>query len=183
MKGVRFYIEYNSPADKRRDTRSGNVVAVFPGEPANPGRIAGVMSVYFYANSPVTFGEIGFEFLRTQCKRVSEEEARAEGHSHLFEMVEEIVADEKKYDCLHALINATPDCVGVAFHTGVPGHRYYCVDCANGYGIAQEASTPESVKTEFAPLKRNSAASYGLSCDYCHAYLDDTQGTPALEAL
>lgn len=178
MKGVRFYIEYDSSQKKRKDVRSGNVVATFPEEPANPGRVAGVMGVYFYANSPVTFGEIGLDFLHTQCKRVSEKEARAEGHTYLFDMVERILVDEDKRDRLRALIASTPNCVGVQLVTGASGAAFYCYECAIRYNIAEAADSPESVATEFSPILRHSGASFMRVCDGCHEYLD-LQGTPA----
>ncbi len=80
MKGFQFYLQHESKAAKRRNEHDGNVVAVYTDLPAYHSGSAwcreSVAGVYDERNSPVCGTGVGIEFLRTQCKRISEAQAR-----------------------------------------------------------------------------------------------------------
>lgn len=91
MKGFRFYAEYPDNKSKRKGTRkklgphSGNVVAISIAAESNRGSTGpeGYSSVYDYANAPVNWGAVSREYLRDNCRRISEAQAR-EIHPQLF---------------------------------------------------------------------------------------------------
>lgn len=178
MKDVRFYIEYYSPQDKRKDKRSGNVVAVFPNDPANPGRVNALSAIFYQPNSATSYSEVDWEWLRTNCKRVSEAEARAEGHSLLFERLDAWMRGIEQCERLEKLVQVTPDCVGVRFRNAQAEDGFFCTTCVRTYDIGGYADAPETVKTQFTPLRRNSGLSFMRRCDQCGAWLD-TYDTPA----
>ena len=81
MKGYRFYLEYETPADKRTGTvlapgkHTGNVVATDL-DTRHRGGFEGLSSVYAHADSPVNWGALPFDFLATRCRRIPETLAR-----------------------------------------------------------------------------------------------------------
>jgi hypothetical protein len=92
MKGVKFYLEYPSNADKRKATRTnlgnheGNVIAILDngiyisgGEPVGDG----LGAVFYIPNSPVAGTGVSLAYLRERAKRISEKQAR-EIHPELF---------------------------------------------------------------------------------------------------
>jgi len=89
MKHVRFYEEFQN---KRRGLRAGNVFAAFTGNTfladcGGAGReqcIEGGGAVFNYPNSPVAGTSASLNFLRRNCKRVSESRAR-QVHPRLFQ--------------------------------------------------------------------------------------------------
>jgi hypothetical protein len=90
MKGIRFYLEFKTAKDKRRGNHTGNVFAacietkyMSRKEPC----IEGFGSVYDRANSPCCYIEASLDYLRLNCKRISESQAR-EIHPMLFERME-----------------------------------------------------------------------------------------------
>ena len=87
MQGIRFYLEYGSLPDKRKNRHSGNVFAAFvpEGRCAN-GDIEGVGAVFSTPNSPVAFSIASIKYLR-QCKRISEKAARGI-HPELFKFLQ-----------------------------------------------------------------------------------------------
>lgn len=93
MKGYRFYLEYETPADKRRGTvkrpgpHTGNVVAVDLETPAWPGRVLALSSIFSYADSQVCWGEVSWDYLQANCRRIPEALARAI-HPALFERLD-----------------------------------------------------------------------------------------------
>lgn len=82
MKNIRFYLEYNSPKDKRENHNNGNVIAIYP---KNKTAI-GVESLKAYLNYGVVAGFASPNYLRTKCKRISEDIARII-HPKLFEVL------------------------------------------------------------------------------------------------
>lgn len=89
MKGVRFYLEYDSPAMKRKGVDTGNVFAAFVCNGVNPCSLGydGIGSVLFDRNSPVASANASLNFLRKWCKRIPEKRAR-EIHPLLFERLD-----------------------------------------------------------------------------------------------
>lgn len=91
MKGYRFYKEYDSPVDKRKDKPNGNVFATW-GEPyigqEHELFIEGYGAVFYDPNSPCSFTSAQLAWVRDYCKRISEREAR-EIHPNLFRRIEE----------------------------------------------------------------------------------------------
>lgn len=91
MKGYRFYEEIENKG-KKDEKSNGNVIALFLDEnndptsyPYGPKQVwSGLGAVYFHENSPVSVTGISPDYLREDCKRVSEEKAR-EIHPRLFE--------------------------------------------------------------------------------------------------
>jgi hypothetical protein len=78
MKDIRFYEEF---CDKSKHTSMGTVVAVLLDVPCylNNGHACyeAVVGVFNRPNSPVCCGGVALDYLREQCKRISEAEARA----------------------------------------------------------------------------------------------------------
>jgi hypothetical protein len=86
MKNVRFFVEYPDVRAKRKSGKgtgtnhSGNVLATFPD---NTFRsidsgwcIEAVGAVYNHPNSAVASTSVAIEYIRNQCKRISESVAR-----------------------------------------------------------------------------------------------------------
>lgn len=93
MKGYRFYKEYNSPQDKRKDKPTGNVFAALTDAKYTHIRDGalfreGFGAIYFEPNSPCVFASAQVDWLRDRCKRISEAEAR-QIHPRLFERIEQ----------------------------------------------------------------------------------------------
>lgn len=79
MKGYRFYLEYDSPAKKRKGQDQGNVLALEIGDTWIEGhnRMYGCISaLLFVPDSPVCGSSCSWEYLRDNCKRISEKQAR-----------------------------------------------------------------------------------------------------------
>ena len=87
MQGIRFYLEHDSPAHKRRREHNGNVIAIAPANRCPDGSVEAIGAVYFYPNSPVASTAAGWDYLRTRCKRIAEREAR-QIHPALFERLD-----------------------------------------------------------------------------------------------
>lgn len=98
MKGVRFYLEYKTPTEKNKGTRAnpgnhmGTVVAAFvdnglykcgQGEHCYDA----VGGLHSYENSPVVSTSASLDYLKENCLRISEEQAR-EIHPRLFEVLD-----------------------------------------------------------------------------------------------
>ena len=87
MKGYRFYLEFNSPADKRAGRDNGNVAAVIVEDGIFwSGDVAcyeAIGNVFSHANSMVCGTSVSVDYLATYTKRISEQEAR-EIHPNLF---------------------------------------------------------------------------------------------------
>ena len=95
MKGYTFYLEYPTLRDKRKAIRkelgnhSGNVLAVY-GDWFNIDHYYKkecVSSVYDKPNSEVCTSSCDGEYLTTNCKRISEKQAR-EIHPKLFQYLD-----------------------------------------------------------------------------------------------
>lgn len=89
MKGVRFYEEY---LDKRKTSTSGNVIATNEETRKESllltGAIECLASVHNEPNSPVASSHVSEQYLRSHCKRISEDDARRL-HPQLFERLDE----------------------------------------------------------------------------------------------
>lgn len=83
MKHVRFYLEHDTPAKRRKGEHNGNVFAACIADSRGRSGWEGLGAVYEYPNSPVAGTSCDAGYLR-QCKRISEKEARAI-HPRLFE--------------------------------------------------------------------------------------------------
>jgi len=91
MKGYRFYAEYEDKKAKRKDNPPPkNVVALLldKGRPIGHWRrdtyfCECVSAVFYHANSGVCHGSVHDEYLRDNCKRISEAKAR-EIHPQMF---------------------------------------------------------------------------------------------------
>ena len=95
MKGIRFYLEYASPADKRKGVHSGNAFAAFdslgnnfvPRLSGGVWVLDGLGALFAAPNSPVASTAYAIGLLRSHCKRISEKSAR-EIHPALFERLD-----------------------------------------------------------------------------------------------
>lgn len=103
MKGWRFYLEYPNKKEKRKGraeqtalgNHEGNIVAIMLREDgcfdyqitATGTTFSAVSALFFCANSAVCFSSVGEEYLRSRCKRVSEQIAR-QIHPALFEYLD-----------------------------------------------------------------------------------------------
>lgn len=92
MKGYRFYLEYQTPRDKRGCVDMGNVFALEVGEDGWPlyngaGNVGGIGAVYRAPNSPVCSTTANMGWVHTHTKRISEKEARRI-HPALFEWLD-----------------------------------------------------------------------------------------------
>lgn len=89
MKYVRFYLEHRDKKMKRKGIHQGNVIAVFIREDGNfqwnPGSqsIECIAAVHYFPDSPCASTSVGIEYLRENCKRISEAMAR-DIHPQLF---------------------------------------------------------------------------------------------------
>lgn len=88
MRGVRFYLEHESSAAKRRGEFTGNAVAVYVDLEDGQGNFDAVGAVFPHCNSAVASTGASREYLRRYCKRISEGEARRI-HPRLFEYLDE----------------------------------------------------------------------------------------------
>lgn len=92
MKNVRFYLEHETPKDRRAGKHSGNVFAAFVGNgwhwQGAACMVEGMGAVYDWPNSAVASTAARDEFLRKNCKRISEAQAR-EVHPALFSRLDE----------------------------------------------------------------------------------------------
>jgi len=92
MKGITFYLEYDTTNDKRKNKHNGNCLAVFKDNKwlsDNGWRVEAVSSVYYHPNSDVASTSVSYEYLAKRCKRISETKAR-EIHPRLFTYLEEV---------------------------------------------------------------------------------------------
>jgi|ERR1035437_2491823 hypothetical protein len=100
MKGFRFYLEYLSPAAKRKGTikkpgiNMGTVIAMFTGEEhviisSKDIKSECVAAVFDYENSPVCCCSASWDYLRENCRRVPESLAR-KIHPALFERLDSV---------------------------------------------------------------------------------------------
>lgn len=96
MKGIRFYLEYRNPEDKRKATRrklgnhEGTVIALFldTWQPNGVDNTADCMAgIYKHPDSPVVGTSVSEGYLRDRCKHISEAQAR-EIHPALFERLD-----------------------------------------------------------------------------------------------
>jgi hypothetical protein len=86
MKDIRFYLEHDTPAKRRKGEHNGNVFAACV--PDSRPRIGweGLGAIFEHPNSPVAYTSCDAGYLR-QCKRISEAKAR-EIHPRLFVVLE-----------------------------------------------------------------------------------------------
>jgi hypothetical protein len=93
MKGFKFYLEYESPAKKRKGEHAGTVVAAFTGDEYQFIKDGEWMRecIATLTDSPncpwVCSVNVSDEYLRKNCKRISEQKAR-EIHPNLFSILE-----------------------------------------------------------------------------------------------
>lgn len=85
MKGVRFYLQHDTPRDKRKGKHNGNVFAAFYENKffSRLWLVEGVGAVFYTPNSAVAGTSAAIEYLDSNCKRISEAKAR-EIHPALF---------------------------------------------------------------------------------------------------
>lgn len=77
MKNIKFYLEYNTPKDKKENHNNGNVIAYFPRtNHCLYGKLSGAVS-----GRAITIG-----YLHKWCKRIDEDIARII-HPKLFEVL------------------------------------------------------------------------------------------------
>jgi hypothetical protein len=91
MKNMKFYKEYNSPQDKRQDQPNGNVIATYGKmwvSRDNEYFIDAFGAVYFDPNSPCVYTTAQVDWIRENCKRISDADARTI-HPRLFERIED----------------------------------------------------------------------------------------------
>jgi hypothetical protein len=90
MNGIRFYLEHNTPKDKRQNNHSGNVIAVL-----HENYIVthddivydAIGAIFYHANSAVCGTQCSQLYLTEKCKRISEEKARSI-HPMLFQYLD-----------------------------------------------------------------------------------------------
>jgi len=95
MQGIRFYLDHETPSDKRKGVHTGNVTAVFIDsgfhrwvqESQYEYCYEAIGAVLFSRNSPVCGTTASWEWLRTHAKRISEAMAR-EIHPELFKRLD-----------------------------------------------------------------------------------------------
>lgn len=92
MRGYRFYLEFDSPADKRAGRDNGNVIAVMVENDIfwSDGKACyeAIGAVFFHANSMVCGTSVSVDYLATHTRRISKKEAR-EKHPNLFAYLDE----------------------------------------------------------------------------------------------
>lgn len=102
MKGFRFYEELRNK--NRKDEESvGTVVALYTGEGIETSEIVSMfrrqpeacVAVFSHPNSAVCWSGVSWEYLRDDCRRISEAEARAI-HPALFKELDSIEYEEVK---------------------------------------------------------------------------------------
>lgn len=113
MKGYRFYLESDSPKQKRRGEHMGNVIAVMlykqhgqwrPVYETLPGEVLAFVAVLAHANSSVCSSAVSRDYLRRQCKRVPEAKAR-EVHPAMFEHIAYCEQMDREYAERHPEMN------------------------------------------------------------------------------
>ena len=93
MKGYRFYLEFDSTADKRKGVARGKCMAVLLGKDGKPLRqsdpkmVECIAGVYDQHDSVCGGTSASRDYLRKNCKRVSENKAR-EIHPSLLKYLE-----------------------------------------------------------------------------------------------
>ena len=94
MNGFHFYAEYEDSKAKRNKAMPGNVVAVSTDkghsfyDMHDNFMLEAFTAVYDRANSPVCVGSVSPDYLRENCKRVSEKRAR-EIHPEMFRTLDQ----------------------------------------------------------------------------------------------
>lgn len=88
MKGMRFYLEYATKADKRKGKHLGRVFAAFVDVKRFDGCYEGLGSIFEQANSPVAITAAHWRVMNDRFKRIREEEAR-EIHPNLFKVLDQ----------------------------------------------------------------------------------------------
>lgn len=104
MRGVRFYLEYDSPKEKRAGNHNGTVIAVdittgrvvMHDNQTGEYRYDAVGAVYYRPDSPVASTSVTQEYLAIYCKLISEVAAR-EIHPALFVYLDEAEKLAKEY--------------------------------------------------------------------------------------
>jgi hypothetical protein len=103
MKSYRFYLEHETPQDKRRGVHTGQVIAIidvmdddfrlqYIGHDENRKLVCGyecISSLYSEVNSVVCGSSVSRQYLTENCKRISERIAR-QIHPKLFEWLDYI---------------------------------------------------------------------------------------------
>lgn len=91
MKGIRFYLEHDSPAHKRKGEHNGNVFAAFVENgvyfSGKTPAYEGLGALTDEPNSPVCGTSASLEYLWKNCKCISEAKAR-KIHPRLFERLD-----------------------------------------------------------------------------------------------
>ncbi len=77
MTGYRFYLEHKSKAKKRKNEHMGTVIAIDTNILDKYHVYEGLTAVFDTPNSDVCWSGASREYLRANCKRISEEKARA----------------------------------------------------------------------------------------------------------
>jgi hypothetical protein len=93
MKGYRFYLEYETPKDKRARKDTGNVLAVNVADEmwfdAEDGwQRDAIGAVYHHQNSAVASTSVSLNLLAKHTRRISEAQAR-QIHPALFEYLDQ----------------------------------------------------------------------------------------------
>lgn len=106
MLGYRFYLESDSPQQKRRDEHSGNVIAIMLYKNGRGrwevvrdqagGELLSFHAVYFHADSAVCSGQVSWDYLRENCRRIPEAMAR-EIHPAMFTHIAYCEKIERQY--------------------------------------------------------------------------------------
>lgn len=77
MKGIRFYLEYESPAHKRKGEHLGTVFARYISSPLESvGMAEGAGAVSNIPNDWCCGSTASLDYLRTNCKRIPEAKAK-----------------------------------------------------------------------------------------------------------
>ena len=92
MKGYRFYLEFGSQSAKRKNQHRGTVFAAHveskPHKSGDQWCQEGAGAVFDAPDSGVCWCAASCEYLRQNCKRISEQEAR-KIHPRLFQYLEQ----------------------------------------------------------------------------------------------
>lgn len=98
MKGYKFFLEFPDNKTKRKSGRgnighSGNCIALATDPEFTYVRNGGIMqeglsAIFYTRNSPVNWGSVSWDYLRENCKRISEAKAR-EIHPELFNRLDD----------------------------------------------------------------------------------------------
>ena len=85
MKDITFYQEFEN---RSRTKPTGNVLAVIRDSRCPDGSMEAIGALFDRPDSPVASTAVSLEYLRTQCKRVSEAKAR-QVHPAMFERLDQ----------------------------------------------------------------------------------------------